>query len=239
MSKSKPSVLVVDDEPQIRKMIQVTLSSCDFKIVEAESGKEAIRLTASYKPDAIILDMGLPDIDGTEVLKKLREWTDTPVVVVSARSDSGDIVEAFELGADDYMTKPFDMEVLIARLNAAMRHSYQKTLGDSMLEAGEVIMDLVRHEVKVKGRKVEFSPKEYELLSFLMRHQGKMLTHRQILKQVWGDAHTHDKQYLRVYIMQVRQKIEREPENPEYIVTEAGIGYRFDAPSKKTTQNAA
>lgn len=234
MNQSKPCVLVVDDEPQIRKMIEVTLASCDFKIIEAESGNEAIRLTGSYKPDVVILDLGLPDIDGTEVITRLREWTDTPIVVVSARSDSSDIVEAFEHGADDYMTKPFDMNVLIARLHAAMKHTYQKELGDNILKVGGIEIDLVRHEVKVDGALVEFSPKEYDLLSFLMRHQGKMLTHRQILKAVWGDAHAYDKQYLRVYIMQVRQKMEKDPQDPEYIITEAGIGYRFDTPEKSS-----
>jgi two-component system KDP operon response regulator KdpE len=136
------------------------------------------------------------------------------------------------------MTKPFDMNVLLARINAAMKHTYQKELGESTLEVGGIRMDLVRHEVMVDGQVVEFSPKEYELLSFLMRHQGKMLTHRQILKEVWGAAHAHDKQYLRVYIMQVRQKMEKEPENPEYIVTEAGIGYSFDVPKKSTSEEA-
>jgi two-component system KDP operon response regulator KdpE len=239
MNASKPCVLVVDDEPQIRKMIEVTLTSYNFKVVEAESGNEALRLCGSYKPDVVILDLGLPDMDGTEVLERLREWSDMPVVVISARSDSNDIVDAFELGADDYMTKPFDMNVLLARINAAMKHSYQKELGESTLEVGGIKMDLIRHEVTVDGTLVEFSPKEYELLSFLMRNEGKMLTHRQILKEVWGDAHAHDKQYLRVYIMQVRQKMEQEPESPEYIVTEAGIGYRFDVPKKDISGKVA
>lgn len=239
MNQSKPCVLVVDDEPQIRKMMEVTLTSCGLKIVEAESGNEAIRLTGSHKPDVIILDLGLPDMDGIAVIKRLREWTQTPIVVVSARSDSSDIVEAFECGADDYMTKPFDMDVLIARLNTAIKHGYSRELGKSVLEAGDILIDLVRHEVQVGGNIVDFSPKEYELLSFLMRHQGKMLTHRQILKEVWSDAHAYDKQYLRVYIMQVRQKMEKDPKNPAYIITEAGIGYRFDAPEKRSAQAAA
>lgn len=239
MNASKPCVLVVDDEPQIRKMIEVTLTSYNYKIVEAESGNEAVRLTGSYKPDVVLLDLGLPDMDGTEVLKHLREWTNVPVVVVSARSDSSDIVEAFELGADDYMSKPFDIDVLMARINAAMKHTYQKELGESTLKVGGIMIDLIRHEVTVDGALVEFSPKEYELLSFLMRHQGKMLTHRQILKEVWGDAHAYDKQYLRVYIMQVRQKMEKDPENPEYIITEAGIGYRLDAPDNVAKEEVA
>ena len=239
MSISKPCVLVVDDEPEIRKMIEVTLTSHDFKIVEAESGNEALRLAGCLKPDAIILDLCLPDMDGAEVLTRLREWSDTPVVIISARSDSRDVVEAFELGADDYMTKPFNLDVLIARIKAAMKHTYQKELGESTLKAGEVAIDLVRHEVTVDGTLVELSPKEYELLSFLMRHEGKMLTHRQILKEVWGSAHTHDKQYLRVYIMQLRHKIEKDPESPGYIVTESGVGYRFDAPKQTKGEAAA
>lgn len=239
MNKSKPCALIVDDEPQIRKMVEVTLTSCGFKLIEAESGNEAIRLTGSYKPDVIILDLGLPDIDGMEVIKRLREWTNTPVVVVSARSDSHDIVEAFELGADDYMTKPFDMDVLIARLHAAIKHTYQKELGDSLLEAGDIQINLIRHEVKINDSVIELSPKEYDLLSFLMRHQGKMLTHKQILKEIWSAAHAYDNQYLRVYIMQIRQKIEKDPQDPEYIITEAGIGYRFDVPKKSSSKEAA
>ncbi len=231
MSQSKPCILIVDDEPQIRKMLEVTLNSLNFKTVEAESGGEAIRLAGSHKPEAVILDLGLPDMDGVDALKRLREWSEIPVVVVSARSDSRHIIEAFEAGANDYMTKPFDMNVLLVRLNAAIKHTYQKELGESVIEAGAIAMDLVRHEVKIKGALVEFSPKEYELLSFMLRHKEKMLTHRQILKEVWGDAHAYDKQYLRVYIMQLRQKIERNPQDPEYIITEAGIGYRFDIPS--------
>jgi len=214
----------------MRKMLSVTLSSSDFKVEEAESGKEALRLAGVLKPDAIILDIALPDMEGTEVITQIRQWSEVPILVVSERSDASDIVEAFEIGADDYMTKPFNMEILIARLHAALRHSYQKEQGESLLRVGEVEIDLVRHEVKLHGQTVDFSPKEYELLSFFVRHKGKMLTHRQILKQIWGAAHLHDKQYLRVYIMQSRQKIEHDPENPRYIITEAGIGYRFDGP---------
>lgn len=239
MNTSKPTVLIVDDEPQIRKMIGVTLSSCDFRVVEAESGREALHLAASCKPDVILLDLGLPDLDGNEVLKQLREWSNTPVVVVSVRDESSDIVKAFELGADDYMTKPFDMDILIARIHAAIRHNFQKEQGSSTLEAGNIVIDLVRHEVRLNDAIISLSPKEYELLSYLMRHRGKMLTHRQILKEVWGDAHTQDKQYLRVYVMQVRQKIETDPDKPEYITTEAGIGYRFDAPKGEGAQAAA
>jgi two-component system KDP operon response regulator KdpE len=234
MNQSKPLILIVDDEAQIRKMISVTLESCDFRVLEAESGQEAIRLTGTARPDALILDLGLPDIDGTEVLTRLREWTKTPVVVVSARPDAGDIVGAFERGADDYMTKPFDMNVLIARLNAAIKHTYQQAHGDSTLSAGDVTIDLMRHEVYVAGELVELSPKEYELLSYFMRHQGKMLTHQQLLKEIWGDAHAHDKQYLRVYIMQLRNKLEDDPHHPRYILTQAGVGYRFDTPDNDT-----
>jgi len=239
MKKSKPCILVCDDEPQIRKMINVTLNACDFKIIEAESGNEALRLAGSCKPDAIIMDLGLPDIDGTQVIKQLRQWSDTPIVVLSARSDSEDVVQAFDLGADDYITKPFDMNIMIARLNAAIKHTYKKEMGQSNLEVGDIKIDLARHEVKVRGELAELSPKEYDLLSFLMRNQGKMLTHTQILKEVWGDAHAYDKQYLRVYIMQVRGKIEKSPENPEYIITEAGIGYRFDDPEKASSAEVA
>lgn len=230
MKSSKPCVLVGDDQPEIRKMIKVVLTRNQFKIIEASNGEEILRMAASHKPDVILLDLSLPDVDGTEVLKRLREWSNVPVVVISERFESHNIVQAFELGADDYMTKPFDLDILMARIKAAIKHTFQKELGNSTLQAGSLEINLVRHEVTLEGQVVDLSPKEYELLSFLMQHQGKMLTHRQILKAIWGEIHSHDKQYLRVYIMQLRQKIETKPEEPEFIMTESGIGYRFDAP---------
>lgn len=232
MTHSKPCILIADDEVEIRKMLHITLSASDYKVVEAETGKEALRLAGSVRPDVILLDLALPDMKGMDVITQLREWSDIPVVVVADHAESDDVVEAFERGADDYMDKPFDMDILQARLQAAIKHTFQKELGESALQAGDIAIDLVRHEVSLNGEKVDLSPKEYELLSYLMRHQGKMLTHRQILKEVWGDAHTHDKQYLRVYIMQLRQKLEADPEAPEYIFTESGIGYRMDIPKR-------
>jgi two-component system KDP operon response regulator KdpE len=228
MNTSKPSILVVDDEPQIRKMLSITLTANDFKVEEAENGNEALRLSASRKPELVILDLGLPDMDGTEVIKKLREWSDVPIIVLSVRDDDSVIVEAFELGADDYVVKPFSMDILIARIKAAMRFRIKEDVGDTTLEVGNIAVDLMRHEVTKNNEVLELSPKEYNLLAYFIRHKGKMLTHRQILKEVWGEAHTHDKQYLRVYIGQLRQKIEPNPDSPSYIVTEAGIGYRLD-----------
>ncbi len=231
MKSSKPSILVVDDEPQIRKMLSVTLTANDFDVQEAENGNDAIRLSASRKPELIILDLGLPDMDGTEVIKKLRQWSDIPILVLSVREDEKDIVGAFELGADDYVVKPFSMDILIARIKSAIRSRIKEDVGDTVLSVGDVCVDLVKHEV-VKGQDIiELSPKEYNLLAYFIRHKGKMLTHQQILKEVWGNAHVHDKQYLRVYIGQLRQKIEDNPEDPSYIITEAGIGYRLDEPT--------
>lgn len=230
MNISKPKILIVDDEPQIRKMLSVTLSANDFKVEEAENGNEAIRISGSRKPELIILDLGLPDMDGTEVIKKLRQWSDIPILVLSIRDDDSDIVNAFELGADDYVVKPFSMDVLIARIKAAIRCRIKEELGETSLKVGDISIDLMKHEVTKNGEILALSPKEYNLLSYFIRHKGKMLTHKQILKEIWGNAHTHDKQYLRVYIGQLRQKIETKPDDPSYIITEAGIGYRLDDP---------
>jgi two-component system KDP operon response regulator KdpE len=230
MNEPKPLILITDDEPQIRKMLRITLEAAGYRTQEAESGKESLKLANALKPDLMLLDLGLPDIDGTEVIKQVREWSTLPILVVSVRSDDKDMVKAFDAGADDYVTKPFSTEVLIARIRAAVRRSLQKDSGDTELHVGDIHVDLLKYEVKVRGKVVPLSPKEYNLLAFFLRNTGKMLTHRQILKEVWGPAHTHDTQYLRVYIGQLRKKIEADPENPQYIVTEAGIGYRLDAP---------
>lgn len=231
MSNLKSQILIIDDEPQIRKMLRITLEAANYKVEEAEAGKEAVRLIASVKPDLVLVDMNLPDIDGKKVIQLTREWSNVPIIVISVLGDDKDVVEALSLGADDYVTKPFSADVLLARIHSTMRRIIQEEAGDTEMTVGDITINFMKHEVTVRGEIVQFSPKEYNLLSYLMRHRGKMLTHRQILNEVWGAAHTHDTQYLRVYIGQLRKKIDLDPDQQTYIVTEAGIGYRLDVPA--------
>lgn len=229
MQEKKNTILLVEDDAQIRKMLGIVLDAVDYKIVEAESGKQGIRLAASIKPDIILLDLGLPDIDGKEVITAVREWAQIPIIIVSVRSDDHEIATALNMGADDYVTKPFSSEVLLARINASLRKVAVREAGDSELVNGALRMDLVRHEVYIGGEKTAFTPKEYDLLRYLLLNRGKMLTHKQILKEVWGNAHAEDTQYLRVYIGQVREKLEASPSLAAMIVTEPGIGYRMES----------
>jgi two-component system KDP operon response regulator KdpE len=228
MGDIKSLILVVDDEPQIRKMLKVTLEASDYRLEEAENGKQALRMAASVKPDIILLDLGLPDLDGTEVIRQLREWSATPVIVVSVRDGDKDIAAALDLGADDYMTKPFSVDVLLARIRSNLRKAIRQEGGEPELVNGPIRLDQLRHEVTLGGDILSLSPKEYELLRYFMTHKGRMLTHRQILSEIWGPAHVEDVQYLRVYVGQLRQKIEPDPESPRCIVTEPGIGYRME-----------
>lgn len=228
MTTIRNTVLIVDDEPQIRKLLAITLEGAGYKTAECENGKEGVRLAASLKPDLVLLDLGLPDMDGKEVIVALREWTQVPIVVLSVRDEDREIADVLNLGADDYITKPFHHEVLLARINANLRKAATQEAGEPLLVNGAIRMDMVRHEVFIRDVKVSFTPKEYELLRYLMSHRGKMLTHKQLLRDVWGPAHGEDMQYLRVYISQLREKIEEKPSDPVYIVTEPGIGYRME-----------
>lgn len=229
MQQKKNTVLLVEDEPAIRKLLSITLESDGHKVVECDTGREGIRVAASVKPDLVILDLGLPDIDGKEVLSTLREWSQMPVIVCTVRNDDNEIIAALKTGADDYMTKPFNPDVLLARVEANLRKTAVQAAGEPDLMNGRIRMDLVRHEVFLDDEKTVFTPKEYNLLRYFMVHRGKMLTHKQILQDVWGSAHTNDMQYLRVYVSQLRDKIEPDPTNPVYIITEPGIGYRMDS----------
>lgn len=228
MSQKKSTILIVDDEPQIRKLLRISLESQGYKVVDCDNGNEVIRLSASVKPDLIILDLGLPDMDGKEVIPEVREWSQTPIVVCSVRDQDSEIIQALSLGADDYVTKPFNPDVLLARISANLRKAATQEAGEPELVNGPIRMDLVRHEVFLKDEKISLTPKEYDLLRYFMVNRGKMLTHKQLLQEVWGPAHGDDMQYLRVYISQLREKIEEEPNAPDYIVTEAGIGYRME-----------
>lgn len=228
MLEKRTTVMVVDDEGEIRKMLGIFLDTVDYKVVEAENGKQAIRLAASVKPDLVLLDLGLPDIDGKEVVSALRQWSQVPIVVLTVRSDDTEVTAALNLGADDYVTKPFNAEVLLARINANLRKAAVREVGEPDLTNGPIRMNLVRHEVFIDDERVPFTPKEYDLLRYFMVNCGRMLTHKQILKEVWGNAHVEDTQYLRVYIGQVREKLESKKGLSKIIVSEAGIGYRMD-----------
>lgn len=227
-ANKKSVILIVDDEPQIRKLLKITLKSEGYKPEDVENGASAIRMSASLKPDLIILDLGLPDMDGKEVISQVRQWSQVPIIVCSVRDSDNEIVEALGRGADDYVTKPFNPDVLIARIEANLRKTATFEAGAPDLENGRIRMDLVRHEVFLDENATFFTPKEYELLRYFMVNRGKMITHKQLLKDVWGPAHADDIQYLRVYVSQLREKIEPEIKDPTYVVTEPGIGYRME-----------
>ncbi len=228
MSAASIKVLVIDDEPPIRKLLRMGLSTQGYEVLEATNGKTALELLAQ-QPALIILDLGLPDIQGHELLRMIRARNEAvPVVVLSSREDEAGKVQALDLGADDYLTKPFGMEELLARMRAALRHQLQVQGERPVFHAGELTVDLVRRIVKRGGREVKLSPKEYDLLRLMVQHAGKVLTHRFLLKELWDE--TTDAQYLRVYVRQLRQKIEPDPDRPQFVLTETGIGYRMRGP---------
>lgn len=225
MSSNPVSVLVVDDEPPIRRFLRTSLAVQNYRVSEAEDGGSALDLLAREKPDLVILDLGLPDIDGIELIRRIRATSRVPVVVLSSRGDERAKVEALELGADDYLTKPFGMEELIARLRTALRHGFQQKGEAPVFRSGDLTVDLVRRRVTVGENEVKLSPTEFAMLQLLVTHAGKVLTHQQILREIWGNA--EDVQYLRVYVRQLRRKLEADPERPRHIVTESGVGYRL------------
>ncbi|CAN7530405.1 MAG: response regulator transcription factor [Rhizobium sp.] len=226
MTGSAVKILVVDDEPPIRKLLRVGLTAQGYEVHEAPNGAAALQSAKDVPPDLIVLDLGLPDKSGHELL---REWRDAgltlPIVILSSRTDETGIVNALEAGADDYLTKPFGMNELGARLRVALRHRLQQQGERAIFQAGGLSIDLVKRIVKIDGREIKLSPKEYDILRVLAQHAGKVLTHQFLLKQIWGPA--ADVQYLRVYVRQLRQKIELSPDQPQYITTETGVGYRL------------
>lgn len=228
MHEKKNTILVVDNEPQIHKMLGIILDGEKFKIIESNSGKQAIRMCVSTKPDLILIDPALPDMDGKEVIATIREWLQTPIIILSACPSDEEIISSLNMGANDYVVKPFNLDVLLARINAFLRGSAVHETGASELKNGPLRMDLVRHEVFLDGKLISFTPKEYDLLRYFMVNCGKMLPHREILKNVWGESHSDDTTYLRVFIGQIREKIEENPKLPIFIITEAGIGYRME-----------
>ena len=228
MSAAPAKILVIDDEPPIRKLLRMGLASQGYEVLEAPNGRIALELLAQ-KPALVILDLGLPDVDGLELLRRIRQaQEDVPIVVLSSRGDEAGKVAALDLGADDYVTKPFGMEELLARMRAALRHQLQVHGERPVFQAGSLSVDLVRRIVRKGEAEVRLSPKEYDLLRLLVQHAGKVLTHKFLLRELWDEP--TDPQYLRVYVRQLRQKIEADPERPQYIMTEIGVGYRFRAP---------
>lgn len=222
-----PIVLLVEDEPQMRRFLRAALTSHGYRLVEAGTGAEAIALATSHNPEVVLLDLGLPDLDGLEVTKRLREFTKAPILVLSARGLEDDKVAALDAGADDYVTKPFGTNELLARLRVALRHAQGEVKAEPVLELGALRIDLARREVTKAGASVKLTPIEYRLLTYLAKNAGKVLTHRQLLKEVWGPAHGDDSHYLRVYMAQLRRKLEEDASNPQFLLTEPGVGYRL------------
>jgi two-component system KDP operon response regulator KdpE len=228
MTKNEINILVIEDEPEIRKFLKAALASHDYNPTFAETAKEGIKLITARPPELLILDLGLPDMDGLDVIKTIREWSSIPIIVLSARGQEADKVSALELGADDYLTKPFGVPELLARLKAALRRASQPTgPQNALFEAGDISVDLEKRMVKVKNAEVHLTPTEYKLLVLLIKHAGKVVTQQQLLKEIWGKNSTENSHYLRVYAQHLRQKLQDDPMRPRYIVTEAGIGYRF------------
>jgi two-component system KDP operon response regulator KdpE len=221
-------ILVVDDEPQILRALQTSLRGAGYEVDTATTGGEALTAAAVRPPDAVILDLVLPDMSGTEVCRELRTWSTMPVIVLSVVGDEDEKVAALDAGADDYVTKPFGLDELLARLRAALRRS--ETAGEPVLEIGELRIDLEAHAVTFDGRSVQLTPHEYSLLTLLARNEGKLLTHQAILRDVWGKAYADESHYLHVYVSQLRRKLEPDPARPRYILTEPGAGYRLVDP---------
>ena len=231
MANPNPVVLVIEDEPQIRRFLRHTLSSQGYMLLEATNAKEGMAEAASHPPDIVLLDLGLPDMDGLEVIRNIRSWSQAPIIIISARGQEHDKVAALDIGANDYLTKPFGIPELMARIRVLLR-SAALTGGDNkdaIFTAGDLNVDLGRRVVKVGGKEVRLTPIEFKLLSVLVKHAGKVLTHHQLLNEVWGPNNTEEGNYLRVYIHQLRHKIEADPARPRYLTTETGVGYRLRA----------
>jgi two-component system, OmpR family, KDP operon response regulator KdpE len=229
MTNSAPQVLIVEDEPQMRRFLRATLGNHGYRIVETETGEAALREATTRTPELVLLDLGLPDTDGIEVIARLREWMRAPIIVLSARDQESEKIRALDAGADDYLTKPFGAGELLARIRVALRHAAEKTDASSepVSTIGDLTVDFARRQVKVGDKPVHLTPTEYKLLSILIRYGGKVITHRQLLKEVWGPTYADHTNYLRVFMAQLRHKLEEDPARPRYLLTEPGVGYRI------------
>jgi two-component system KDP operon response regulator KdpE len=224
-----PVVVLIEDAPEIRRFLRATLVDHGYRLFEAETGQEGLQAAETRQPDLIILDLGLPDIEGLEIIRKLREWTAVPILVLSARGQEADKIAALDAGADDYVGKPFGVGELLARMRVLLRHAERtiREVDEASYEAGDLVVDFARRRVSVKGQDVHLTPIEYRLLTTLIRHSGKVLTHRHLLKEVWGRPYTDQPHYLHVYMGQLRRKIEADPARPRHLLTEPGVGYRL------------
>ena len=229
MSDPLPQVLVVEDEVQMRRFLRVSLTNHGYRVIEADRGQLALDLASSHNPDIVLLDLGLPDVDGLTVTQALRSWMRAPILVISARGQEDDKIKALDAGADDYVTKPFSMGELLARMRVALRHASERgrEASSSLLTFGDLRIDLAARLVFVGDEEIHLTPHEYKLLVVLARNAGKVLTHQQLLREVWGPNHASDTQYLRVYMGQLRHKLEKNSARPRYLVTEPGVGYRL------------
>ncbi|GAB3240055.1 response regulator [Mycolicibacterium hippocampi] len=229
MSAVKTRVLVIDDEPQILRALRINLSVRGYEVLTAATGADALQSAADHRPDVVVLDLGLPDMSGIDVLAGLRGWLSAPVIVLSARSDSTDKVEALDAGADDYVTKPFGMDEFLARLRAAVRRGAAVDTDEPVVETSSFTVDLAAKKVTRNGAEVHLTPTEYGMLEMLVRNRGKLVGREELLKEVWGPAYAKETHYLRVYLAQLRRKLEADPSHPVHLLTEAGMGYRFHA----------
>jgi two-component system KDP operon response regulator KdpE len=227
MSESFPIVLVVDDEVQIRRFLRAGFELNNFTVQEANTGAEAIRSATIQPIDLVIVDLGLPDMDGSEVVQRIRAWSSVPIIVLSVRSDEPQKVKLLELGADDYIVKPFGMAELLARVRVALRRQMRAASGEPTVKAGALTIDLSTRTVTLNGARLTLTPKEYRLLQVLAQHAGNVVTHQHLLKEVWGSIHVHDTHYLRIFMRKLRQKIEPDPNSPRILITELGVGYRL------------
>ena len=229
MSTPRSNLLLIEDDPQIQRFLATALEAHGYALSAAANGAEGLRLAATEQPGIVIVDLGLPDMSGLDVIQRLREWYASPIIVLSARDKETDKVAALDLGADDYLTKPFGIGELLARLRVAERHLSGRSgvSGDARIAIGDVVIDLAAHRVQRNGADIHLTPIEYELLTTLARHRGKVMTHRQLLRDVWGAAHVESPHYLRIYMRTLRRKIEADPARPRLLLTEVGIGYRL------------
>jgi two-component system KDP operon response regulator KdpE len=229
MTEASPVIVVIEDDPAIRRFLRTGLAAHSFKVFEADHGRQGIIEAGVRKPDLIILDLGLPDMDGVEVIKSIRQWSAMPIIILSARSSEQHKIDALDAGADDYLTKPFGLGELLARIRVAMRHSVSSPAQDQngIFSTGELKVDLLKRQIFVGDKEVHLTPIQYRLLSMLIKNAGKVLTHQYLLKEVWGPSYRDNSHYLRIYMSQLRQKLEADPTQPQYLLTESGIGYRL------------
>ena len=238
MADEKGQVLLIEDEPQMRRFLRVVLQGHGYKVMEALTGETGINEAALHNPDIILLDLGLPDIDGLIITQRLREWSETPIIVISAREQEADKVKALDAGADDYLTKPFGAGELLARIRVAMRHKAVNKTGQSVFIVGNLKVDLPKRQVLLGGKDVHLTPIEYKLLAVLIQNAGKVVTHSQLLKEAWGPPYAHQTHYLRVYMTQLRHKLEADPARPKFLINEPGVGYRLKIDSEEESREA-